>query len=289
MSSRGNTRSAGPLGGATCAAVSLPRVSILLALSALQISCARPPSDTAVAQSQGRSVEFSAKGRGSPAVVFEAGLGDSLSSWDAVLPAVAAHTRVIAYSRPGYGRSDRATAPRDVATVAAELRRLLQSIGERPPYVLVGHSLGGLYVRAYAALYPQDVVGLVLVDPTHPDILQRMDREAPTDAWLFGAVGGMFFGVRRDELRALETSAAFFSEHAPYTGFTIALGAQRVGRFSSDRLVPLKRELLEETVATLADGEARWVDTSHYIQREQPNAVVTAILAALARAQATRD
>jgi pimeloyl-ACP methyl ester carboxylesterase len=97
--------------------------------------------------------------------------------WVWVQPAVAATTRVCAYDRAGWGWSDDGPAPRDAAQHARELRTLLERAGVPGPYVLVGHSLGGLYARSYADHYPEGVAGMVLVDASHPDQARRFSPE----------------------------------------------------------------------------------------------------------------
>jgi pimeloyl-ACP methyl ester carboxylesterase len=110
---------------------------------------------------------------GSPTVILEAGAGLASPSWAWVQSAVATTTRVCAYDRAGLGWSDPGPTPRDARQVAHELHTLLERAAIAGPYVLVGHSLGGMYVRVYAAQYPDEVVGLVLVDASHPDQLTR--------------------------------------------------------------------------------------------------------------------
>jgi pimeloyl-ACP methyl ester carboxylesterase len=108
------------------------------------------------------------EGHGTSTVVFEAGLGDTLDVWGKVQPLIAAGcTRTIAYTRAGYPGSDVADGPRDAQTIVAELRSELKRRGIQPPYVLVGHSLGGLYMQYFARHYPDEVEGLLLVDSTH--------------------------------------------------------------------------------------------------------------------------
>lgn len=102
---------------------------------------------------------------GKPAVVFVGGLGDSLEAWKLVQPAVAEFAQAVAYDRAGLGQSEPDTASPTPRRVAAQLHTLLQNAGIKPPYVLVGHSLGGPYVRMFAGLYPSEVAGLVFVDP----------------------------------------------------------------------------------------------------------------------------
>lgn len=108
-------------------------------------------------------------GSGSPPVVFDAALGGSSLSWTYVQPAVAEFTTACAYDRAGFGWSDAGPMPRTAARIAAELHDLLTVARIAPPYVLVGHSFGGLSIRAYASRHPADVAGLVFVDPAHPE------------------------------------------------------------------------------------------------------------------------
>jgi pimeloyl-ACP methyl ester carboxylesterase len=117
-------------------------------------------------------------GTGSPTVVLEAVAGGTSADWAWVQPEVAATTRVCAYDRAGRGWSDHGPGPRDARRVATELHTLLGNAGEPGPYVLVGHSLGGLFVRQFAAQYPDEVAGMVLIDARHPD---TFTRSTPTE------------------------------------------------------------------------------------------------------------
>jgi pimeloyl-ACP methyl ester carboxylesterase len=112
------------------------------------------------AQIEGQHVE------GQPTVVLVGGLGDGLEIWERVQPAVAQFARVVAYDRAGLGQSDPDNAPPTPQHVATQLHTLLHNAGIKPPYVLVGHSIGGPHVRMFAGLYPGEVAGLVFVDPT---------------------------------------------------------------------------------------------------------------------------
>lgn len=109
-------------------------------------------------------------GEGSPTVILDAG-AVGLSAW--VQPAVAQTTRVCAFDRAGYGYSDARPEPRDALHRAAELHGLLVAAQIEQPYVLAGHSLGGLFSRVYQSQYPDEVAGMVLIDATHPDTFDR--------------------------------------------------------------------------------------------------------------------
>ena len=100
-----------------------------------------------------------------PAVILEGGFGSGIASWSPVQREIAKFTQVVSYDRAGMGQSDSGPNPRDAKQVATELHTALQKAGIKPPYVLVGHSLGGPYVRVFANMYPNEVAGLVLLDP----------------------------------------------------------------------------------------------------------------------------
>lgn len=116
---------------------------------------------------------FVVAGHGSPTVVLESGLGHGKRVWGPVFNGVSAITRVVAYDRAGYGQSEASEQPRSGLQIVAELRALLETEGLGPPYVLVGHSLGGTYMKLFAKMYPSEVVGVVLVDARHSEFTQR--------------------------------------------------------------------------------------------------------------------
>jgi pimeloyl-ACP methyl ester carboxylesterase len=114
----------------------------------------------------GHSLHLNCTGSGSPTVVLEPGAGLMSSSLAWITPAVARNTRVCVYDRAGHGWSEPADTPQDGIQIATDLHTLLQRANVAGPYVLAGHSFGGLYVRTFAARYPDEVAGMVLVDST---------------------------------------------------------------------------------------------------------------------------
>src|SRR5712692_5180231 len=115
-----------------------------------------------------RQMHIHVTGEGTPSVVFESGMGASCLSWTLVQPQVAQFTRAVSYDRAGHGWSDPARKPRTARQIAQELHTLLDATGVPGPYVLVGHSFGGYVNRAFAHMYRNEVVGMVLVDSLHP-------------------------------------------------------------------------------------------------------------------------
>ncbi len=141
----------------------------------------------------GHSLDVLVRGSGTPVVVLESGHGEGRGYWTAVQEEVARFTTVIAYSRSGYGKSDYSPRTGALDTIE-ELRTLLQLLELEGPFVPVGHSLGGWYVRTFAAQYPEEVAGLVLVDATPddnapwieawPDYWERLDSDSAYSSWL---------------------------------------------------------------------------------------------------------
>jgi pimeloyl-ACP methyl ester carboxylesterase len=114
------------------------------------------------------------RGQGGPTVVLFNGLGEISASWARIAGPVAATTRVCAYDRAGQGWSSDAEAPQDGIDAATDLHTLLAEAGESGPYVLVGHSTGGPYALTYAARYPEQTAGMVLLDSSSPEQLTRV-------------------------------------------------------------------------------------------------------------------
>jgi pimeloyl-ACP methyl ester carboxylesterase len=114
---------------------------------------------------QNRKLYVVEKGSGGPAVLFEAGIAATTLNWHHIQENVARFTSTAAYDRSGLGWSTPCRTARIPSNIAAELHTMLQSAGIKPPYILVGHSFGGLVMRRYAVTYPEDVAGVVLIDP----------------------------------------------------------------------------------------------------------------------------
>lgn len=170
-----------------------------------------------------RLMHIHATGESAPTVLFESGMGASCLSWTLVQPAVAEFSRAVSYDRAGHGWSDPAREPRTAGQIAEELRALLDVAGLPGPYILVAHSFGGYVSRAFAHLYRDEVVGMVLVDSIHPaewenptpeqmTMVQVGLRYADIAAWLarFGVVRFCLARVAKGSPRLGRAAASAF-------------------------------------------------------------------------------
>jgi pimeloyl-ACP methyl ester carboxylesterase len=121
----------------------------------------------------GFKMHINCTGQGTPTVILESGLGDTYLSWQKVQPQIAHFARVCSYDRAGLGYSYYSRNPSTSKYFAEELHTLLHNAGVSPPYILVGHSMGGFDVRLYASSYRSEVAGMVLVDSSHPEQQKR--------------------------------------------------------------------------------------------------------------------
>ena len=248
-------------------------------------------------------------GQGSPSVVFESGLGGTSLDWTRVQPEVSRFTRACSYDRAGYGWSERGPEPRHADRIALELDRLLLHANVSPPYLLVGHSFGGLAIRLFAARNePRAVAGIVLVDATHEHQFQRMESAgvqtpmAPTgrrfvisNHWLVPSALpeslkplAQRLALARKSIRTLYGELGSLRHSAIQVGsirrtpdapvIVLARGPRRGADDSYDRLDGTWLDLQRELAGTMKNGSFQVVRGSgHYIHLERPERVVDAI------------
>jgi pimeloyl-ACP methyl ester carboxylesterase len=219
------------------------------------------------------------EGHGARTVILESGLGDTLDVWKTVQPMIAANcARTLSYNRAGYLGSDNSNNPRDAETIVAELRAELERQKIKPPYVLVGHSLGGLYMQYFARNYPKEVAGLVLIDSTHWEQHLAMGNQANTPYTSRTAVTLFMPWIMRREIN--DSVDAGKQVHESPVGQripTIVLSSTRgpVGETPAARA--LAARLQDEIAADFPSANhVRVDDSGHYIQRDHPEVVVEA-------------
>lgn len=252
------------------------RFAISLLLATLASGCASLPKTT-TAQIDNRRIEYALTGNGNKTVVFENGLGGTMDWWAKVIPELSGNITAFAYNRPGYGNSESAPTPRDGQHIAEELRLLLSAKHLPPPYILVGHSLGGLYMQLFARLHPDDVSALILVDSTHPEQLKGDGAYENWPLWIRMLFQLMTSDVAKQEFNAIDATGKAVLSLPTFTGKPV---------FVLSALQPLEQTspLADDTnskrrdLARLYPGAKQiWVDSGHAIPLEMPDAVVTAI------------
>jgi len=245
-----------------------------------------------------RSLFLSCSGTGSPTVILESGLSDTSAVWTAVQDEVAATTRVCSYDRanvPG-GASDPSGSPdstlrlRPASELVADLHGLLTAAAVPGPYVLVGHSVGGLLIRLYAATYPDEVAGMVLVDATHEDNWARLQEEIGPDLWP-QAVEQFTQAVAAGVLEPLDLEATAAEvrdarEDRPLRPMPLVVLTHTQPPEAGSLLPGLSVEASERgwreqqaDLTTLLPNSRQILaeESGHYIQRDQPDLVVDAI------------
>ena len=251
---------ASSLPGASAAVAAMAAIAVLA-------GCASPMPNTGNQRVTGGPIVFTKVGHGEPTIVLQSGLGDGRDPWATVLNALRTDYSVFAYDRPGYGDSTATPpVPRSPCGIATELHGLLQSAGIKPPYVLVGHSIGGLYQYAFSRLYPDEVAGIVLVDATHPLHLRRMQVEVPVMA---NMLDNMSRRVFRDTL---------WQKPRPQVPVRVLTRTVYSPTETASGFETMVHNLEPNWLPLVGGKELQPVEGSgHYIQRDKPEVVVKAI------------
>src|SRR5215216_4348171 len=257
----------------------------------------------------GRRLWLECRGEGSPTVILEAGAGNNADTWDtvglpagseqtAVLPGVAGFTRVCAYDRPGTildlehrSRSDPVPMPRIAGDIVADLHALLGAAAIPGPYVLAGHSFGGLVSRLYAATYPDEVVGLVLVDAAHEDYygamrevltpeqrteIVRLEEQGPPELADYLDRERLDTDASADQMRAAATTSPL--PPLPLVVLTHGRPWDWTSDYPAAALEAVWLPLQEELAVLVPDGRLIVAEQSgHFIPGDQPEVVIAAI------------
>jgi pimeloyl-ACP methyl ester carboxylesterase len=244
--------------------------------------CSMSMEATAVPDTEPRPVDLHhlvrLEGHGLRTVILEAGLGDTMDIWKDIQPRIAAGcTRTLAYNRAGYAGSEPSEGPRDSETIVAELRAELKRRNIDPPYILVGHSLGGLYMQYFARNYPKEVAGLLLVDSTHWH-QGLVVGSAPSTPYAGRAVRLFLPWIMRREISDSGVAGQQVHASPPATGFpTIILSSTRAPEGETPASRALEADMQDEIASDFPGANhVRVVDAGHYIQRDQPDLVVDA-------------
>lgn len=258
-------------------------IALLVQLAGCAVAPASPDNSVR-AKLDSDAAAYVRLGHGSPAVVLQAGFGDGKKVWAAVANDLARDQTIFAYDRPGHGGNPPSETPRDPCTIATELRSQLAAAGLQPPYVLVGHSLGGLYQYVYARLYPSEVAGLVLLDPTHPRHWETMQRESPASARMIKVMSTVAFGeTDRREFDAQATCLERLDTSRPLGVPTRLLVSGRFKPMEKGDFETMVKRLRQDWLRLTQAARVETIhDSGHYIQKDSPEDVVLAVRALVA-------
>jgi pimeloyl-ACP methyl ester carboxylesterase len=229
----------------------------------------------------GHRLHLNCSGSGSPTVVLEPGMGAASLDMAWIAPAVARDSRVCVYDRAGRGWSDAADGPQDAAQTATDLHTLLERAHIPGPYVLAGHSFGGLYVLTFAAKFPDQVAGMVLLDSTAPAHAPAPTRQTRTGSYDLGGriatllpavahlgavrvVGQSSYGTlpprSRDEARATSATASYFASYI--TEFREGATATQLTDFGSKPLIVITAGRGHDAESMLAQDKLATLSTN---------------------------
>ena len=227
--------------------------------------------------------EYVTAGRGKPSVVLINGSGGPIEGWHKIFAAMSEKTTTFAYNRPGLGRSTNPTRPQTVSTMVEDLRNLILAVGIPRPWVLVGHSFGGLIANLFARLHPTDVAGIVMLEATAPDdvsLLKQHENALQTGlTWIVNQLSPL--NPNHETLRASQSVAEIAVAPAfPPLPLRIVTGTKPAMAWATNRDLLALRAKHQRSFASLSPL-AVLVEASksgHFPQFTEPELVTSAVL-----------
>jgi pimeloyl-ACP methyl ester carboxylesterase len=233
--------------------------------------------------------------------VLETGLGAESNEWTTVRHAIQVLTRVCSYDRAGRGASDRASSPRSAVDMVDDLHKLLGAAEIPHPYVLVGHSLGGLLMRLYASRHRDEVAGLVLVDSMHEDQFdvfgEMFPPPTPADPLALQQTRAFWTGGWREPASTeerIDLVSSITQVRRVVSLGDIPLHVITAGTFLNQSLIPSTRRVdlqrrwedLQKQFLKLSSRATHWIvhSSGHFVQRDDPQVVIDAIRALIGHA-----
>jgi pimeloyl-ACP methyl ester carboxylesterase len=234
------------------------------------------------------------EGQGATTVILEAGFGGTTEDWGKIQQEAARYARVVSYDRAGLGKSEPGRKPRTAGRVAREVHAALKAAGVAPPYVLVGHSAGGAYVRVFAHMYPKEVAGLILIVPPQEEFLDWLKAYRPEEYGMpADRVAKLPEGLRA-EWDAREAAVEEMRAAWPLPRVSVVLlTSEREDQSMADDLSP-------ESLQSLSAARRKWLGRvpgarqvvarkgGHNIPRDEPGLVVETIRQVLTEAEKGR-
>ncbi len=253
-------------------------IFIGLALLSVLFSCSTARS-TQQLQLNDKIIEYDLQGLGSPTIVFETGMGQTIETWNPILDSLSKHTQVYAYNRQGYGKSNLINSPRDIVEVVRQLKSNLVEQNISSPYILVGHSIGGLYINMFARLYPEDVAGVVFIDSSHPEQFEYFKEE---HSLLYDIlITSTKKSNRKYEYDIVTTALKSFANvpEFPDIPITVLTAGKKSSPLESKKLREKWLQFQNDLAGLSAISKQLIVDDSgHYIHRRNPDITISEIL-----------
>lgn len=239
----------------------------------------------AKAEVGGKTLEYAVSGSGKPVIVLVNGAGGPIEGWYKIYAKVEKMGTVFAYNRLGMGGSSKPIEPQTGILIVDTLYTLLNKVGLQPPYLLVGHSLGGLYVNLFARMYPHEVMGIVLLDATAPDDVRLLPQEQGALQQVAQNVLGLIFGKdiygetrHTDEtVNQIEQAGAF-----PNVPLTVVTGGKPASTMPQ-RVREIRAANQKQLTALSPRGQqVMAAESGHFPQFTEPDVVIQAIRATIA-------
>jgi len=263
--------------------IKLFAISITALILALLSGCASLP-NSATEKINNNHVEFAMTQHNTVPVIIENGLGGRMVLWKKVLSEISKDTTTFTYNRPGYGESDPVSTPRDGLHIVDELRSLLKSKGLNPPYILVGHSLGGLYMQLFARRYPDEVSALILVDSTHPKQFDGDGAIEKQSFWVRGLVWALVTGTAKEEFSLLSQTGDQVLSLPTLQDIPVFVLSASEPLKEKSKLANDANEKRKDIARLYPNAKQIWVDSGHVIPLEKPESIVSVIREAIALA-----
>jgi len=254
-------------------------------LASLTISCTISPiKNRHIATVDGHSIEFSYSKNSSPTIIFISGGGPSgISAWKKVYPRLSVKYSVFAYNRLGSGKSSKTTIPQTAKYIVSTLRKMLHKNNIRPPYILVGHSLGGMYANLYARSYPRDVSGVVLVDSSHPEQRKHFKNNNVIIGGLHRRILKAYKRINPTKYSEIETfhkSANYFKQapNFPNVPLVVISANKKTKNENLKRIRQVMHKLHKEYAKLSLNSKHLFANKSgHNIQKQQPEIIIEAV------------
>lgn len=257
------------------------KITFLILFTLLLLSCKNDEPDYRFSDKYdvgGYKLFLLSYGQNKPTIILESGIGEggTASGWDVVQNNVKDFAQVCLYDRAGLGQSEEGIKPRTTTQIAVELHTLLETAGIEPPYIMVGHSMGGLHIQTFAKLYPNDIAGMVFVDPTPKELVDTLSDEAIQNLIAAGASQGLLDETGEGLNESIPTFKSLPNlPDVPVVVITSSFtGEGNVDISQWEELKSYHQNLTNE----VTDGtHIVATQSGHYIQIDEPELIINAI------------